>query len=177
MADRKVHVPGAEEPQLPEIAAQLNNTDTDPNDMAAQHEARVATATAADLMAKGDIEGAMEVMKSAGETTKALAAAGPALVDEAPRVAAGVFGDEVERVSMPAISRNSDVAKYGRETAHPSGTQLDVDMNPVTGNAEPAYYVGSLLIKGRGWLINRAIPIEGGPADPNRPPPLAADAA
>lgn len=162
-SDRAVQVPGADAPKLPEL--ELNNTDLDPNEIAAQQEARVATMHAQELLASGKVDEALAVMKDAATVTQALRAEAPAMVDEAPRAAA-IYGDEIERVSMPAIRRNTDVDKYGPELVHPIGTRLDADMNPCAGSAEAVYYVGSLLVKGRGWLINRPIPIEGGPADP-----------
>lgn len=163
-SDRAVQVPGADAPALPTL--ELNNTDLDPNEMAAQQEARVATTHAQQLLADGKVDEALAMMKDAAAVATALRAEPPALVDEAPRAASSVYGDEVERVSMPAIRRNTDVDKYGPEVSHPVGTRLDADFQPCSGAAEAVYYVGSLLIKGRGWLINRPIPIEGGPADP-----------
>lgn len=172
---REIRTPGAEEPKLP--ALELNNTDTDPNTAAAAHEARAHALLAADLMANGKTDQALEVMAKAGQITRELAALPPSVEPEAANVPAGIYGDEIERVSVPSVRRNADVDRYGPELPYPAGTRLNLNMEPCSGAEEAAFYVGNLLVKGRGWLIGRPIPVEGGPADPNRPQPAASEAA
>lgn len=175
---RNLQVPGEPIPPNPaEALAALNNTNEDPNMIAAQHEALVASRTASAMLEKGDAKGAMALLEKTRAAVEAAMANGAALVvgvNEAATMDLSEFGEEVESISVPVIRRSPDVDKYGPELTYPVGTQLGEDKQPIAGNQVPVYVVANILIKGRGWLVGRAVRLQGVPAPL---PPAAAAAA
>ena len=162
-------MPGEDVAQHPELGA-LNNTNDDPNEIAAKHEATVAAKHAADLMQKGNTDEAMRVLAEA-QARVAAATAEKAAPDRGVMVDdldLSVFGDdgEIERVAVPPVRRSPDVDKYGPELKFPNGTQLNANRQPCEGDEEPVYYVGNLHLKNRGILCNRAIPYKRATAAP-----------
>ena len=167
---RAVQVPG--EPVAPnpaEALAALNNTNEDPNLIAAQHEALVASRTAAAMLEKGDANGAMALLEKTRAAVESALANGAAMVvgvNESVAMDLSEFGAEVESISVPVIRRSPDVDRYGPELTYPVGTQLGEDKQPISGTQVPVYVVANILIKGRGWLVGRAVRLQNAPAAP-----------
>lgn len=152
MAERKVQTPGAPA----DAGGALNNTDANPNTIAAEREAATAAAAAADLLQKGDVKGAMAVMAN----LETVATAEPLVTEEVASVDLSSFGPGVELVTTPVIRRSREVEVYGEELPWPNATRLNAAKQPVAGNEAAAYVVGNLHVKGLGVLVNRAIPLQ-----------------
>ena len=147
-------------PQRPDSRVEaLNNGNTlSPNELASQHEARIAVAASAQLMSDGKPSEAMAALQRAQAAIMAGSRDAPAQMSEVTEVR-GVteFGEEIELISMTPRVQNQDVVRYGIEINLPTGTPLNAKFKPCEAGEEPLYHVGSFLVKGRGILVNRII--------------------
>lgn len=147
-SNRAVQVPGGA----------LNNTDDDPNSIAAEREQATVAAAAADALKAGDIDKAQALMHQAAQTAQATAAAKPKRKRSAA-VDVAKLGPGVADISVPNIRRDPDAERWGPELSYPAGTQLDKDKRPCAGGERAHYVVGNILDESRGWVIGRAIPL------------------
>lgn len=148
MAGRNVQLPGAP------AGGALNNTDGDPNQIAAEREAATVAAAATELIKAGDMAGAASLMNQAQAAKPE-----PLATEEVAAVDLSAFGPGVELVSTPVLRRSREVEVYGEELPWPNATRLNADKQPVAGNERAAYVVGNLHVKDVGILVNRAIPL------------------
>ena len=129
--------------RVPGESGHLNNAGDDPNEVARKRE----KALRAVAMATTEGDGDLAPMPAIDE--------GPAM----PKTAE--IGGEKVRVRIPAIRRDGDSAKFGPESRLPKGTPVRQDGQPCEGDEEPYGVIGDIELPGKGWLVNRIIPLEG----------------
>jgi hypothetical protein len=156
MARAEIQTPGGDPPNT-QIPAALNNTDENPNRVAAEREALTQSRAAAAAMERGDLAGAQKILAEAQAAINA--ASEPAeSAERAAEVDLSEFGPDVTGATVGFIRRSPAVEKYGRELTWPVGTPLNEDKMPCVDNQEPAFVVGNLQTKA-GLIVSRAIPL------------------
>lgn len=133
----------SQQARIPGETGVLNNTNEDPNEIARKRERALRAIAQAQNEGDGDI-------------------APPPDLDDGPAMptTATIEGQTV-RVRIPAIRRDDESRKYGPESRLPKGTPVRKDGTPCEGDEHPYGIVGDIELPGKGWLVNRVIPIEG----------------
>lgn len=131
-------IPGIDRAGIDGIT-ELNNAGDDPNEIARQRERHIRGTAMAATGGDGEIADGPEIGAGNAITTRVI---------DGRRV----------RVSIPPVSRNPDVTRYGREQTLPAGTPVTHDGKPCEGAEEPYGVIGSVMTE-RGWLVGRVVPL------------------